>query len=133
MIPRGNSNSGNNDGRGKRKGTGLRYLSAEMLSTAHQLATIVAARMEPDTFRRGQDSLVCKLKFRGEFILWTLREGNPSLETIADALGDDETKWSNAEIELYLEEDDFNGKKWIRAEVVQTVDRASEKPGKRGK
>jgi hypothetical protein len=103
-----------------------------MLSTTHQLATIITARMEPDTFRRGQDSLVCKVKLKGEFLLWTLREGNPSLEAIADVVGDDEAKWKNVEIELFIEEDDFNGKKWIRVEVVPSPV-APLTTGKRGK
>jgi hypothetical protein len=118
MIPRGQpqqDQQGNN--RGKRKGSGLRYLSADMLSATHQAATINDARVENDTFRQGTVVTV-KIKFKGEFLLWTLRPGNPNLETIGDALGDDETTWHGHDIELYLEEDQFNGKKWIRSEVV---------------
>jgi hypothetical protein len=118
MIPRGQpqqDQQGNN--RGKRKGSGLRYLSADMLSATHQAATINDARVENDTFRQGTVVTV-KLKFKGEFILWTLRPGNPNLETLGDALGDDETSWHGHDIEVYVEEDNFNGKKWIRSEVV---------------
>jgi hypothetical protein len=117
MIPRGQPQQDQGNQHGKRKGSGLRYLSADMLSATHQAATINDARVENDTFRQGAVVTV-KLKFKGEFILWTLRPGNPNLETLGDALGDDETTWHGHDIELYVEEDNFNGKKWIRSEVV---------------
>lgn len=120
MIPRGNPSTGGSGGGGrKRRGSGLRYLAAEMLTTTHQAASIVDARTQPDQFRPGTECVVVKLKFKGEYILWTLRSGNPSLETLGDALGDDETTWKGAELELYIEEDGFDGKKWIRSEVVE--------------
>lgn len=126
MIPRGNApQQGGNQRKGKR--TGLRYLSADMLSTTHQAATIVDARIQPDNFRPGQDAVVVKLKFKGEFLLWTLRQGNPNLEGFGDAMGDDEQNWKNHDIELYIEEDQFDGKKWIRSEVAPTT-AASTKP-----
>lgn len=123
MIPRGTgriSDDGNTTRR-KKKGSGLRYLSAEMLSTTHQLATIADARVQDDTFRKGQECVVVKLKFKGEFILWTLREGNPNLEALGDAMGDDEQQWKGRDIELYLEVDNFDGKSWIRSEVVASA------------
>lgn len=133
MIPRGeriqdDGNTSRGGGR-KRKGSGLRYLSADMLSTAHQLAEIVAARVQDDNFKpNGPQVVVVKLKFKGEFILWTLRSLNPSLEVIGDAFGDDETKWAGKDVELYIEEDSFDGKKWIRCDAV-----TSAPPTKRGK
>jgi hypothetical protein len=130
MIPRGssNENTNNQQQRGRRKGSGLRYLSAEMLSATHQTATITDARVQPDNFRAGQSAVVVKLKFKGEFILWTLRQGNPNLDAMGDAMGDDESTWKGHEVELYLEEDQFDGKKWIRSEVVQVT--ASSKRGR---
>jgi hypothetical protein len=119
MIPRGTPSNDQPNQRGKRKGSGLRYLSADMLSNTHQAATINDARVENDSFRQGTVVTV-KLKFKGEFILWTLRPGNPNLDTLGDALGDDETTWKGKDIELFIEEDSFNGKKWIRSEVVVT-------------
>lgn len=118
MIPRGNNNNEQSNQRGKRKGSGLRYLSADMLSTTHQAAGIIDARVESDSFRQGQTVVTVKIKFKGEFLLWSLRPGNPSLDTLGDALGDDETTWKGHDIELYIEEDSFNGKKWIRSEVL---------------
>jgi hypothetical protein len=120
MIPRDTPSQGGNGTQrgGRRRGTGLRYLNTDMLSTAHQLASIADARVQPDNFRPGEFAVVVKLKFRGEFILWSLRPKNPNLETIAEALGDDETTWKGRDIELYVEEDDFDGRKQIRAEVA---------------
>lgn len=119
MIPRGNSSSNQSNQKGKRKSSGFRFLSVDMLSSTHSLATIEEAKMQPDNFNPDNpDVLVVKLKFKGEFILWTLRANNPNLETLGDAFGDDETKWSGNEVELYIEEDNFTGKKWIRSEAV---------------
>jgi len=100
-----------------------------MLSTAHQLATIADARVQDDNFKpNGPQVVVVKLKFKGEFILWTLRSNNPCLEAIGDAFGDDETAWKGLDIELYIEEDSFDGKKWIRVEPVAKT--ATTKRGK---
>jgi hypothetical protein len=122
MIPRGNNNNDQQSGqRGKRKGSGLRYLSADMLSSTHQTASIVDARVEQDTFRQGQTVVTVKIKFKGEFLLWSLRPGNPNLDTLGDAMGDDEKTWKGHDVELYIEEDTFNGKKWMRSEVVPTT------------
>jgi hypothetical protein len=120
MIPRGNGTQSQPQRTG-RKRSGLRYLTADMLSATHQIATVVDARVQPDNFRPGQDSVVVKLKFKGEFILWTLRSGNPSLEVLGDAMGDDESSWKGHDIELYIEEDSFDGKKWIRSEVAPSA------------
>jgi hypothetical protein len=129
MIPRSSGNSNQSRNGGTRKGSGFRFLNADMLSSAHQLATIVDARTQPDSFRPNQQCVVVKLRFKNEYILWTLRTGNPSLETIGDAIGEDETTWKNREIELFIEEDSFDGKKWIRCEVVSAVS-SSLKKGK---
>jgi hypothetical protein len=122
MIPRGERAQGDdNSRRGKKKGSGLGYLTIDKLSSAHQLASIVDARVQPDNFGANKpDVVVVKLKFKGEFILWTLRSNNPCLETLGDAYGDDEKKWAGRDIELYYEEDSFDGKKWIRVEAVVT-------------
>src|SRR5580704_15838654 len=60
MIPRSNGNSGTVKGK---KPAGLKYLSTGMLSSAHQTATIVDARIEPDNFGADKpDVVVVKLK-----------------------------------------------------------------------
>jgi hypothetical protein len=124
MIPRGSGNSGggNTGRRSGKKGSGLRYLSADMLTTTHQLANIADARVQDDNFGKDRPQVVVvKLRFKGEFILWTLRSNNPSLEVLGDAFGDDETKWNGRDIELYIEEDTFDGKKWIRCDAISGV------------
>jgi hypothetical protein len=118
-IPRSSSNEGGSSGQRRKKGAGLRYLTADMLSTSHQLATIADARMQDDNFKpNAPQVVVVKLKFKGEFILWTLRQSNPNLDQLIDVFGDEEAAWKGREIELYIEEDDFDGKKWIRSEPV---------------
>jgi hypothetical protein len=113
------NNSGNN--RQQRQQTGFRYLNASMLSFVHQLATIDDARIEEDKYRKGEEVLNLKIKFKGEFILWPLRNGNPCLGVILAELGDDETRFKGAELELFIEEDAFDGKRQIRVEVKQVA------------
>jgi hypothetical protein len=127
MIPRTQQSNTGGKGGGRRKGAGLRYLSAEMLSTSHQLASIIDARVQEDKFRAGNTCVVVKLKFKGEHILWTLRPGNPCLDTLGDAYGDEESTWKSRELELFIEEDSFDGKQWIRCEAVAAA------PGKKSK
>lgn len=119
MIPREQeSTNSNTQRRGGRKSKGLRYLNTDMLTSTHQLANIVAARVIDDTFNQGKKAVETKLKFKGEFILWTLRLNNPNTDVICDALGDDETAWGGRDVELYTETDDFNGRTQIRVDVV---------------
>jgi hypothetical protein len=126
MIPRRNENAspqGNQQSTRRGRRSGLRYLNADMLSSAHQIATIVDAKVQPDKFRSGEECVVVKLKFKGEYVLWTLRPSTRSdvvtpLEIIGDCLGDNEQEWKGNDIELYLEEDSFDGRKWIRVDVV---------------
>lgn len=113
MIKRGPKGSNNT-----KKRTGFDYLAVTMLSATHQLATIVDARVEKDNFRKDEEVVVTKLKMKGQYILWTLRDNNPCLDVLMDSFGADESKWKEKEIELYLEEDNFNGKQWIRCEAV---------------
>jgi hypothetical protein len=108
-------------GSNKRKGTGFKYLNADILSSAHQLAQIAGARVIDDAFRKGEQCVETKLKFKGEYILWTLRPGNPNLDVIADALGEDESAWAGHEVELFTETDDWNGKTMIRVEMVKAA------------
>lgn len=136
MIPRGNSEQssggGNRSfGNGKRKQNGYTYLSTADLSTEKQTAKILDAKTMPDDFKPGQSKVVIKLKFKGEIKLWSLRQGNPNLETLGDALGDDETQWTNASVELFNEQDSFSGKMFMHSEV-ETPEAARPKKTKRG-
>jgi hypothetical protein len=125
MIPRSDKQIGDDGNRSsgrKGKRSGLRYLSADMLTNTHQMAEIVDARTQPDNFGKDRpDVVVVKLRFKGEFILWTLRVNNPALEELGNKFGDDESTWKGRQIELYIEEDNFDGKKWIRCEAVTTT------------
>lgn len=131
MIPRKQasqiSDDGNNFGgrRGAKKINGYRFLSIDMLNSTQQLAEIIDAKVLPDSFRKGEDAVVCKLKLNGEFLLWTIRNNNPNLEILGDAFGDDERKWVGKRIMLATESDDFSGRAQIR--VAPEGDKAASK------
>lgn len=129
MIPRdsGNSASGGRSSSKKKGGSGLRYLSTDMLNTDKQTALIVDARTQDDNFKPGKQLVVVKIKFKGEMLLWTLRPGNPNMDVLADAMGDDETAWKDRSIELFNEVDSFDHKVWMRCEVLPTVSASKRK------
>jgi hypothetical protein len=125
MIPRGNMAPQNARGRGtgtQRQQTGLDFLSIKDLSATKQLAKILAARTQPDTYKPGQPDLVAvKIQLPGKLRLWNLRTNNPNLEYLGDQLGDDETQWAGVELFLFNEVDEFDNKTWIRCEVASNA------------
>lgn len=131
MIPRNSgqpSQQARGGGRGGKKPNGLPFLSAAEASTMHQPAKIVAARVEVDTFRPGEQVVALKLMFKGQLWLYNIRTNNPSLDVLCEAYGDDENAWSNKGLDVYNEIDDFNGKTWLRLAPAQS-DEDEDAPG----
>ena len=117
MIQRGNESKGQR--RGGRTNQGVPFLTVDKLSSDHSPATILAARLQDDNFKpNGPQVVVVKILLRSNTFLWTLRSNNPNLDALVDAFGPDESTWENRKISMYIEEDNFDGKKWIRCEAV---------------
>jgi hypothetical protein len=132
MIPRGN-NQQTNSGRGQGKRNGLPFLSTKDATTMHQPAKIVAARLEDDTYRPGNQVVALKLNYRGQLWLYNLRTNNPTLDTLCNGFGDDESTWSGRNIEIFNEEDSFNGKLWLRLEPSNDVTTEETTPNRKRK
>jgi len=115
MIPRTTPNNPRQSG-GKRKPNGLPFLSKEHANHAKQPGKVVAARLEDDNFRKGEQVVTLKVEFREQHYLYNLRTNNPTLDSLIEAWGDDETTWNNKPVVIFNEEDDFNGKTWLRIE-----------------
>lgn len=122
MIHRTRSNdagtTGGNRGGSRRRGQGLPFLTVEQLTTTKKPGVLLQARVEADNFRNGQDMVACKIMFNNTLYLLNLRDGNPNLDTLCDALGEDESTWNKVDVLFYKEIDDFNAKEWMRIEVV---------------
>jgi hypothetical protein len=117
MIPRGNNQaSGNQRGKGQRNG--LPFLSTKDATQMRQPARIVAARVEDDTFRPGSQVVALKLNYKGQLWLYNLRTNNPALDALVNGFGEDELTWAEKDIVIFNEEDNFNGKLWLRMEPV---------------
>jgi hypothetical protein len=116
VIPRGTAN--NQTSNRKRRNSGLDFFNVEMLTPQKQPCKILAARTQDDTFKPGNKLVAVKVLFRSNTYLWNLRPGNPNLDIIGDAIGDDETQWAGRELLVFTEKDDFDNKIWMRCEVV---------------
>lgn len=118
MIPKysGNSNRSNSGGRSSNKGkpSGIQWLRNEDCSTDRTTAKIIGVKVGADNF--GNDVVNLKIAFKGQTFLDGIRTNNPNLEILTHAFGDDENGWVGQELLIYLEEDDFSGKKYRRYE-----------------
>jgi len=129
MIPRGNNSGTGNNGNdnrqrfsrsnGARKNTGFPMLSTDKATTDQQPGRIVGARVEDDKYRNGQQLVALKVQFKSQMYLYNLRTNNPVLDTLAEAWGDDEQGWIGKDVVIFNEEDDFNGKLWLRLEPAE--------------
>lgn len=123
MIPRSSNNQSGQSFRGtQKKRTGFPFLSTEKVTTDKQHGRIVGARVEPDTFRKNEDVVALKIQFKSQMYLYNLRTNNPVMEALAEAWGEDEQQWINKDVVIFNEEDDFNGKTWLRIEPEQVSD-----------
>jgi len=118
MIPRSqHSNAGNGNRGQNKKGSGLDFLTIDMLSSEKEPIKILAARTQDDTFRPGNQLVAVKVQFKGKMLLWNLRPNNPNLDIVGDMFGDDETKWAGKSMLIFKEKDDFDNKEWMRVEA----------------
>lgn len=130
MINRNKQDSQQQQSRGRSRSNAGRipYLKVENVNFDHRLATVLSTRMEDDNFKpNGPQVLSVKIAFAGNTYLWTLRSNNPNLDILADAFGDDETKWVGKEFNLFLETDQHTNNNMIRAEVVSTKTASSKR------
>lgn len=141
MINRDNRNNdrqgGRAGGRGGRR-NGLAYLSTKEATHTAQPGKIIAARVEDDTFRPGNQVVAMRIRFKGQDWLYNLRTNNPTLDGLCNAFGDDESTWAGKDVSIFNEEDDFNGKVWLRIDPSEGAPMGEPEPvtaskGKRGK
>ena len=128
MIPRNTNTSGGGGGRGGKRRSGFPFLATDKCSTDHEPGVIIGARVEDDSFRKGDQVVALKLRYKSQLWLYNLRPSNPVMDTLANAFGDDEAQWVNKKVVIYNEEDDFNGKLWLRIDPAEDDPGTSDEP-----
>ena len=121
MLP----TNGGSAPRTKRAGA-LPYIKNEQLSTTPKTAKILAVKVVDGRF--GQQVLL-KLAFEGG--TWFLglntkvndngQYRNPNYKLLIDKFGPDENNWVDQSILLFLEQDDFSGQYFMRADFPTTT------------
>jgi hypothetical protein len=53
-----------------------------------------------------------KLAIKGKTCLWGLKTNNPSLAILTDLFGNDENNWAGQNFQMWLHEDEFDGRIW---------------------
>jgi hypothetical protein len=95
--------------------SGLPYLNQKNMVDYLELdikypVKIIEAKVNP---ANGNASpLVLKLAIKGKTVLWGIRTNNPSLEVLEQMFGSDENDWAGKSMQMWLHEDDFDGRIW---------------------
>jgi hypothetical protein len=105
----------------ERQGTGHKYLALSDLSFDKKTAKILGVKVGPGTasWNKDQTVVTCKLSLEGSLRMWTLTVNNPNLEILQNAFGSDENDWTEKKVQLFIEENDWDGKQNIRCAVVE--------------
>lgn len=130
MIPRGtNSRQQQSGGGGTKRQQGYDYAryDSPWLTYDEQTAKIQEVKINPQVEgRQNYSDVVVKFTVGGKPHLLGLRVGNPELDKLTDAFGDNENQWVGREFAIYLEEDVFDGKKWVRVRPLNEGERSEE-------
>ncbi len=118
MIPRATSASSptSSNSRGQAVRTGLPYLNQQNMANFLELNVKYPVRLIECKVNQGatgnQSPVVLKLAIKGKTVLWGLRTNNPSLAELTEMFGDDENNWANQTFQMWLHEDEFDGRIW---------------------
>src|SRR5271157_34267 len=108
-------------GSGKSQRAGYRYINEQDLSaTEKRRFRIIDVKENTEPLREEQkrfSDVVFKGAFRGETRLLGFKLSNPNLVIIQEELGLEENTYPGRELDLFLEQDEFTGRYWMRVEV----------------
>ena len=132
MIPQGNAGSQSQGagGRSRPQQQGLEYArwNSPWLSFDWKTARILSIKVnQPVEGRQQFSDVVVKFALDGQQRLLGMKVDSRELTTLTQQFGSDENKWIDGEFQIRIEEDDFDGKKYVR---IQTVETSSKKKGK---
>ena len=124
MLPRAGASSQNqaaSGGGGGRQRSGLPYITEAQLSFDKKRCRVMAVKVNDTPIKEGQrrySDVVVKFAMGGEMFLLGLKADNPNYELLVKAFGDDDNRWPDREFFMYVEEDEFDKRRWMRVEPV---------------
>lgn len=117
MIPKPTSGqaAGNISRRGNQQAvrSGLPYINQANMNDYLELnikypVKIIDCRVN----NAAQSPVTLKLAIKGKSVLWGLKTNNPSLAILVDLFGDNENNWTGQSCQMWLHEDEFDGRIW---------------------
>ena len=144
MLPRPGAQGGNQSqqqgGGGGRQRSGLPYVNESNLSLDKKRCRVLAVKLNDAPVKEGQrrfSDVIVKFAMGGDMFLLGLKTDNPNYEILCKAFGEDDNRWPEREFFMFLEEDDFDKRRWVRVEPITGDEPASDPPvvaaSKRGK
>jgi hypothetical protein len=113
--------------RGKQQGLQYARWDSPWLSFDKKEARVIDVKVNiPVEGKQQFSDVVMKFACDGVPRLWGFKAGTPELEKLTAAWGSNENDWPEKKFFIYLEEDMFDGKRYVRAEPIM----AEKKKGK---
>ncbi len=129
MLPSAGSKA-NTATKGGSQKSGIPYINVTELTSDKAKARVIDVRLtEQVEGRQNFSDIRLKIAIKGMTRLYGLKTTNPEYEKLLSAFGQDETTWPGREFYMYAEQDEFDGKLWIR---VSANVRTEVSTGKKG-
>lgn len=134
MLPKPgaqNNGQGQQGGGGGRQRSGLPYVNESNLSLDKKRCRVLAVKLNDAPVREGQrrfSDVIVKFAMGGDMYLLGLKTDNPNYEILCKAFGEDDNRWLEREFFMYLEEDDFDKRRWVRVEPITGDEGEEDKP-----
>ena len=100
--------------------SGLNYIKPANLTTDKAIAKILDVRVAepPQDGTRNFSDIRFKIALRGVTWLYGVRLNNPELKKLQDAFGLDENNYPGKKFYMYVQEDEFDGRIYMRVEPI---------------
>lgn len=120
MLPAATSqDNGTRNGRGGSQRAGLPYLKAENLTFEKKPAKVLAVKINEAGKNKFSD-VVLKVMYSGALYLFGLKISNPNYAILLDCWGPNDKTWIDKEFLVFLEQDEFDNRNWVRIEVPKS-------------
>lgn len=129
MLPRPGQNAPAQSSGQQRQRSGYPYLKETDLTLDKKEARIIQVRNNDEPVKDGQrrfSDIIVKIAVGGTIYLWGMKYNNPNFTILIEAFGQNENDWAEKKCYIFLEQEEFSGRNFIRCEP-QTA--ASKKKG----
>ncbi len=130
MLPSAGSKV-NTATKGGSQKSGIPYINVTELTSDKATARVIDVRLtEQVEGRQNFSDIRLKIAIKGMTRLYGLKTTNPEYDKLLSAFGQDETMWPGREFYIYAEQDEFDGKLWIRVDPQVQKDAPAGKKGR---